>query len=105
MHREDRFDRHEDDRDKGRRQLASFGEFLGSHSNIAHQLSMDPSLVKSQEYMENHPELQAYLNAHADVREELQENPQKFIKSAQQFNGSNRGQGSKNLMPDPKRNQ
>jgi hypothetical protein len=73
------------DRDPDHRQLASFGEFLGSHSNISEQLSKDPSLVKNEEYLENHPELKEYLNAHPDVRQGLMENPQSFVKSAQQF--------------------
>jgi hypothetical protein len=45
-----------------------FGEFLGSHSNIAEQLSRDP-LVKSQEYLQDHPELQDYLSSHPEVRQ------------------------------------
>jgi hypothetical protein len=95
MRQEDRFDRREDgmsrDRDRDHEQAASFGEFLGGHSYIAEQLSRDPSLVKNQEYLENHPELREYLNAHADVREQLMENPQTFIRSAQQFNSNTTG--------------
>ncbi len=63
-----------------------FGEFLGSHSNIAEQLSRDPSLVKSQEYLQDHPELQDYLNSHPEVRQQLMADPQSFVKSTEQFN-------------------
>jgi len=103
MRQENRFDRREDsmDRDTTHAQLASFGEFLGSHSNIAQQLSKDPALVKNQEYVENHPELQEYLKAHPGVKEELKENPQSFIKSAQRFN-NNSDRGVKTPMPDAK---
>jgi hypothetical protein len=48
-------------------QAASFGEFLGGHSEISQRLSEDPTLVKNQEYLENHPELQQYLSSHPDV--------------------------------------
>jgi hypothetical protein len=69
-----------------------FGEFLGSHSNIAEQLSKDPSLVKSQEYLQDHPELRDYLSSHPEVRQQLMADPQAFVKSTQQFNN---GQGMK----------
>ena len=67
-----------------------FGEFLGGHSNINEQLSKNPSLVKNQEYMANHPELKDYLNQHPDVRQGLMQNPETFVKSSQQFNTSNK---------------
>jgi hypothetical protein len=111
MRQEQRFDRNEDNRwgrdhDTTRGELASFHEFLGGHSSIASQLAQDPQLAKNQEYMENHPELQQYLQAHPGVREELKENPQAFLKSAQQFN-ENTAMPSKGMAPktpaiDPK---
>ena len=67
-----------------------FGEFLGGHSSINEQLSKDPSLVKNQEYMQNHPELKDYLNQHPDVRQGLMQNPETFVKSSQQFNTTNK---------------
>jgi hypothetical protein len=76
---------------------ASFGEFLGGHSNMAQQLSKDPSLVKSPAYMEDHPELRSYLDSHPEVKEELMQNPQGFIKSAQetpQFKGNGQVNGN-----------
>jgi hypothetical protein len=104
MRQEDRFDRRVDrmDRDKSYGRLTSFGEFLGGHSDIAQQLSQDPSLVKNQEYMENHPELREYLTAHADVREELMADPQSFIKSAQQFSNTDGSRGLMTPMHEPK---
>jgi hypothetical protein len=91
MRQEQRFDGHEDahrDRDTTQADLESFGQFLGSHSTVAEQLSKDPSLAKNEEYRENHPELQQYLSAHPRVQEELSENPQAFVKSAQQFSNT-----------------
>src|SRR5580692_9484075 len=67
-----------------------FGEFLGGHSSINEQLSKDPSLVKNDEYMQNHPELKDYLNQHPDVRQGLMQNPETFVKSSQQFNTTNK---------------
>jgi|SRR5579863_416830 len=100
---------HYDNRENGmdrdaisHRQAASFGEFLGGHSEISQRLSEDPSLVKNQEYMENHPELQEYLVAHPEVKQELMANPQSFVKSAQQFSTtSNTAPTVKTPMPDP----
>jgi hypothetical protein len=91
------------DRDSfSHRQTASFGEFLGGHSEISQRLSEDPSLVKNQEYLENHPELQQYLLSHPDVNKELVANPQSFVKSAQQFsNTGNTAPAMKTAVPDP----
>jgi hypothetical protein len=86
----------------GHRQAASFGEFLGGHSEISQRLSEDPTLVKNQEYMENHPELQQYLTAHPEVKQQLMANPQSFVKSAQQFSTtSNTAPAVKTPVPDP----
>jgi hypothetical protein len=87
-----RFDHRDDgtDRDAMHRQ---FGEFLDGHSAIAQQLSSDPSLAKNQEFLANHPELRDYLNAHPDARQQLMDNPQSFVSSAQRFsNNANPGQ-------------
>ena len=91
MQQEARYSRYDNreggmDRDAiSHRQAASFGEFLGGHWDISQRLSEDPSLVKNQEYLENHPELKQYLSSHPDVNKEVMANPQTFVKSAQQF--------------------
>ena len=110
MRQEQRFDRHEGmrgDHDTTQAELASFGQFLGSHSTVAEQLSKDPSLAKNQEYRENHPELQQYLSAHPRVQEELSENPQAFVKSAQQFSNTKQPPPTapKTPMAEPKSKQ
>lgn len=76
------------DRDAAGR-YASFGEILGGDADISDQLSKDPTLVKNQEYLQNHPELRDYLTAHPDVQQEMLQNPESFVKSAQQFNNNN----------------
>jgi hypothetical protein len=90
MRDEDRYDRQENgrgndmDRDS-HEQAARFGKFLNSHSNVANELSRDPSVVKNQEFMENHPELRDYLKDNPDVQKELMANPPTFVKSAKEF--------------------
>jgi len=105
MQQEARYDNREDGMNRnvtGQRHAASFGEFLGGHSEISQRLSEDPTLVKNQEYMENHPELQQYLTAHPEVKQELMANPQTFVKSAQQFGTtSNTAPAVKTPVADP----
>lgn len=90
MRQDNRFDRPEDARggDISRDHAASFGAFLGSHSSVAQQVSKDPTLVKNDDYVRSHPELQHYFIAHPGVQAELAENPESFVKSAQQFNSN-----------------
>jgi hypothetical protein len=101
MQREARYDRREEDinrdtaynRDRGNDidrdhdAHRHFGEFLGNHGDIAEQLAKDPSLVKKQHYLQDHPELRDYLNQHPEVRQPLMADPQNFVnKSTEQFN-------------------
>ena len=86
MRREERFDQREDSRnrttifhDRDRDDLASFGQFLGGHSTLAQQLAKDPSLANNKEFLANHTELQDYLKAHPEVRQQLATNPQGVI--------------------------
>jgi dsDNA-binding SOS-regulon protein len=101
MQQEARYDHRENSMgsDRAHGQFASFGEFLGGHSNISQQLSKDPSLVKNQEYLANHPELQEYLNAHPDVRQQLMANPQNFVKSSQQFSNTSNSSRAATTTP------
>ncbi len=93
----DAYDRNRDDRnrdmDRDRDAQKHFGEFLGSHQDIAEQLSKNPSLAKDHDYLQNHRELQEYLNSHPEVRQPLTSDPDSFMKSTQQFNNS--GQAGK----------
>jgi hypothetical protein len=115
MKQEARYDRHEEGFDPGQDRHGTdidrdhgtmhrrFGEFLGGHSELAEQLSKNPSQVKNQEFLENHPELKEYLNAHPNDRQELMANPDRFIKSSQQF--TNNSQTAKPPAAKPKPNQ
>jgi len=94
MRREERFDRHEDERDRDRRmgdrditreELATMDRFLDSHPEIAEQLQKDPSLIKNKEFVEKHPGLEEFLKANPEVREEARENPNAFMHREERF--------------------
>ena len=90
MQREDRYDTREDARN-GQRQglsredLASFDRFLDSHREEAEQLRRDPSLASNRQFVQSHPALQAYLQDHQGVREQLQQNPNGFMRGEQGY--------------------
>jgi hypothetical protein len=69
-----------DDRNRG--ELTNFGQFLGGHSNVAADLSRDPSLANNKEYLSSHPELDEYLKAHPTMSQQLTANPQGVMGSA-----------------------
>ena len=90
MRQEQRYDRFEDshNRGAGNGEMASFGEFLGSHSSIAQELSRNPRLANDNDYRKTHPEFQQYLTTHPGVQEQLRQDPQAFMKSAQPMGSS-----------------
>ena len=67
------------DRDTTREEVANFDQFLDSHRETAEQLRKDPSLVNNEQFVKSHPDLQAYLQQHPEVREEVKENPNAFM--------------------------
>ena len=85
MHREERFDRNEKDRDTTRWQLASMDHFLDSHPEIAEQVRKDPSLIENQKFLTAHPALQDYLQQHPEIRHEIAENPNGFMWKEDRF--------------------
>ena len=107
MKHEQAYDRRENagfgrDHDVTHGELSSFHEFLEGHGSISSELSKNPSLATNEEYLENHSALQTYLNSNPQVREELKENPQAFVKSAQSFDAtSNKTMTSKGSMKLP----
>jgi hypothetical protein len=93
VRQEDAYDHQPDmrDRDPMHDHMADFGGFLQSHSDIQKDLNRDPSVVRNRDYMQDHAELDAYLNAHPDVRADLMANPQSFVHGAQQYNSASPG--------------
>ena len=90
MQQEKTYESRENGMDRGgmNREQHSFGQFLGTHSDISGQLSKDPSLLKNREYMSSHPELQAYMKTHPDAQSQMAKDPDGFLKASQQFNST-----------------
>ena len=93
MQEENRFDRREDDRgrDTNRAELANFDRFLDSHREISEQLRKDPSLVDNREFVKNHPALQTYLQDHPGVREEIKQDPNRFMQEEARYDRPENG--------------
>ena len=101
MRREERFDRREDerrgedrdrqpdggynrrdddrDRDIRRQELVRFDQFLDNHREVDDRLRQDPSLVDNREFVSSHPELQAYLQDHPRISEDIKADPNAFM--------------------------
>ena len=83
MHQENRYDRQEDA--AAREKLASFDRFLDGHRDIAEQVRKNPSLLDDQQFLKEHPELQAYLQEHTGVRNAVRANPDAFMRQEDRF--------------------
>jgi hypothetical protein len=95
MLQEERYDRRDDSRelDPTHGQLASFDQFLDKHREVAEQVRKDPSLLDNQQFLKDHPALQAYLQDHKGVREEVQENPSAFMHQENRYDRTEAGRG------------
>jgi hypothetical protein len=86
MREEDRINMAENrDRDAAHDRMADFGGFLDQHKQIARDIDRNPDAVKNREFVQNRPDLDSYLSAHPEVREDLMANPQNFVKGAQEL--------------------
>jgi hypothetical protein len=65
-----------------REQLGLLDRFLDTHPEVAQQLVKDPALVNNQQYVQSHPELQAFLNNHPEITADLQTHPQAVMREA-----------------------
>ena len=83
MRQENRFDRRDDD--ATRRELANFDGFLDKHPEVAEQLRKNPALADNQEFLQNHPALQQFLQEHSGVREQLAQDPRIFMRHEDHF--------------------
>ena len=70
-----------------RRDLARFDQFLDSHREIADQLRKTPSLIDDPQFLQSHPQLNAYLQDHASVKQEISERPDTFMRLEDLYNG------------------
>jgi hypothetical protein len=62
-----------------RRDLARFDQFLDTHREIADQLRKTPSLIDDPQFLQSHPELNAYLQDHPSVKQEISQHPDTFM--------------------------
>jgi phage-related protein len=102
MQRENRFETQETDRravnprpaspnpDLNRQELASMDQFLDKNPSIERDLWRNPSMLSNAQYLEAHPELQAFLNQHPNVKEEIAENPRYFMQRENRFEARER---------------
>lgn len=79
MRREDRYEQERGDSGITRSELENMGRFLDSHPEIAEQLQKDPSLIDKQQFVDNHPELKAFLAEHPELRAQFDEHPDAFM--------------------------
>src|SRR5262249_53261482 len=68
-----------------REKLASFDRFLDSHHEIAERVRKNPSLLDDQQFLKEHPELQAYLQDHTGVRNAVRANPDAFMRQEERY--------------------
>ncbi len=79
------------DRNGDRRAVANFDQFLDSHRETAEQLRRDPSQINNDEFVKSHPALQAYLQQHPEVRQDVSQNPNAFMQQEARYDRSDNG--------------
>ena len=72
-------------------ELQNFDQFLDSHPQIASDLKKNPSLIDDQNYLNSHPQLAEFLKTHPGVREQVKENPQRFMNRELGYQASGEG--------------
>lgn len=63
--------------DAGR--LRTWGEFAETHPKIAKTLAYNSSLIDDKVYLSKHRQLEAFFQAHPDIKEAMTENPGNFV--------------------------
>jgi len=59
--------------------LQTWGQFAEAHPKIAKALAYNSSLMNNSGYLSKHPELNAFFQAHPDIKEAMAENPGNFV--------------------------
>ncbi len=88
----------------GRSDVALFDSFLDAHADVDAQLRANPSLLTNGEYLEAHPQLQAFLDQHPQVQTQVSQNPSFFMERAKRFDANEAGRRT-NPNPDLTRGQ
>jgi hypothetical protein len=58
--------------------LETWDDFAASHRRIASALAYKPSLMNDPAYLNKHPELSSFFQAHPDVRDAMAQDPGNF---------------------------
>jgi hypothetical protein len=67
-----------DSRDIDTARLRTWEEFADTHSGIARALAYKPSLINDPHYLKGHPDLDAFFQAHPDIKSAMANNPGNF---------------------------
>ena len=67
-----------DSRDIDTAGLRTWEEFADTHSGIARALAYKPSLINDPHYLKGHPDLDAFFQAHPDIKSAMVDNPGNF---------------------------
>jgi len=87
--------------DAQRSELAQFSRFLDTHREVADQLRANPTLADDHDFLQSHPELEAYLSEHTAVEQALRENAVTFMKEDEGFSRTSGGRGYGAAGPGP----
>ena len=68
-----------DTRDIDISRLRTWGEFAEAHPKIAKALAYNSSLINDSGYLSEHPELEAFFQAHPDIKDATAQNPGNFV--------------------------
>jgi hypothetical protein len=60
----------------------AFDQFASEHRGVAQRLCKKPSLVDSQKFLGEHPELAQFMNQHQDWRADFEMNPGNYLQLA-----------------------
>ena len=73
------------DKNITRPELRNFDRFLDEHPNVTKELNNNPSLINNPAWLARHPQLQTFLKNHPGVREEIKENPGRFMQRERRY--------------------
>src|SRR6267378_2733612 len=87
----------------GRSEMAQFDAFLDAHADIDTQLRANPSLLKNEEFLEAHPQLQSFMNQHPQVQTQVGQNPSLVMERERRYDAGESRRNNPN--PDLTRRQ
>jgi len=68
-----------DSRDIDASRLRTWNEFAEGHPKVAKALAYNSSLMNDSAYLSKHPALDAFFQAHPDIKEAMAQNPGDFV--------------------------